>query len=102
MTDTPSSPKQSEELSVYIRLSQDDGELLQFLRTRGVKASPNYGVFNSAVGPEDLKKMLEHPAPYIIAYALANLIKEAFRAYAETHKRRIVVRKTKTGVTGVL
>ncbi len=98
MRNTPNR-NQTEEISVCIRLSPDDGELLHFLRSHGVKANPDYGVFNSGIDQETLKKILEHPAPFILAWATVEVMRGAFRAYVETHKRRIFVRKTKTGVT---
>ena len=85
------------QVDLVIRVSRDDSDLASFLSSHGVKTRPDYGVFN---GPTpDWQEMLKHPAPYIWVTAGASVVITALRAYAKTHHRRIIIRKTKTGMT---
>lgn len=61
-----------------------------FLAERGIHAIRSHGLFNSA--GDIVMTLAEHPAPYIFVTASAIVIRAALRAFAETHKKRIVIR----------
>ena len=61
-----------------------------FLSSRGIHARRSHGIFNSF--GDIAKTLAERPEPYIAITASALAIKTAFRAYSDTHKRRIVIR----------
>ncbi len=60
------------------------------LSSRGISARRSHGIFNSF--GDIAKTLAEHPEPYIMVTASAFAIRAAFRAYADTHKKRIIVR----------
>ncbi|MEA3117752.1 MAG: hypothetical protein QOI13_1022 [Paraburkholderia sp.] len=93
----PTTSDRSDEISIFIELSPDDGELDSFLRSHGLNARKSHGVFNAV--PEIIQHALEHPAPYVWVTASAPVLIAALRAYAQTHKRRLLVRKSKAGIT---
>lgn len=76
----PTTPNQPDEVSIFIELSPDDGDLDSFLRSQGVTANKSHGVFNAM--PEIIQQALEHPARYVIATGGASVLIAALRAYA--------------------
>jgi hypothetical protein len=93
----PTTANHPDEVSVFIELSPDDGDLDSFLRSEGVAANKTHGVFNAI--PQIVQQALEHPARYVYTTGAASVLMAALRAYAQTHQRRLVVRKSKSGVT---
>ena len=84
-----SSATESDEVSFFIRASSEMG-IDSFLSERGIHARRTYAPRDS-IG--DIAKILaERPEPYVLVTASALAIRAAFRAYAETHKKRIIVR----------
>lgn len=84
-----SSSTASDDVSFFIRASPDTG-IDSFLSNRGIHARRTHAPQN---GIGDIAKALaERPGPYVLVTASALAIREAFRAYADTHKKRIIVR----------
>ncbi|SRR6266498_217147 len=85
----PSPTEPSDEVTVFVRVSREAG-MDAFLSSRGIDACRSHGIFNSL---GDLAKNLaETPEPYLMITASALAIKAAFRAYSDTHKKRIIIR----------
>ena len=84
-----SSIKDSDEVSFFVRASLETG-IDSFLSSRGIHARRTHGPRNS-IG-DIAKTLAERPEPYILVTACAFAIRAAFRAYADTHKKRIIVR----------
>jgi hypothetical protein len=82
-------PEDSDEVTVFIRVPREVG-MDAFLSTWGVKARRSHGLFNSF--GDIAKTLAERPEPYIMVTASALAIKAAFRAYSDTHKKRIIIR----------
>jgi hypothetical protein len=61
-----------------------------FLSSRSLHARRSHGIFNSF--GDIAKTLAERPEPYIVITASALAIKAAFRAYSDTHKKRIIIR----------
>ncbi len=61
-----------------------------FLAARGIHARRSHGIFNSL--GDIAKTLAERPEPYIMVTASAVVIRAAFRAYSDTHKKRIIIR----------
>jgi hypothetical protein len=85
------------ELTLFIDVrGGDDLDLQDFLRSHGVSASPNYGIFNGPM--PDVSEMLKHPAPYLMVYGGYKVLVAAIQAYASTKKKRFIISRLKTGV----
>ena len=96
-TNMPSDSEYSDEITVFIELSPGDSDLDAFLRDHGMKARKHHGFFNAL--PEVIQRAMEHPERYVMVTAAAGVLIAALRAYAQTHMRRLIVRKMKTGTT---
>lgn len=68
---------------------------MSLLTQHGVRARPDYGVFNGPM--PDVGEVLRHPAPYIWATASATVLRTAIKAYAESKKKRFIISRLKTG-----
>jgi len=79
----------SDEITVFIRVSREAG-MDAFLSDRGIYAQRSHGIFNSL--GDIAKTLAERPESYIMVTASALAIKAAFRAYSDTHKKRIIIR----------
>jgi hypothetical protein len=84
-----SSDTDSDDVSFFIRASRETG-IDSFLSERGIRARRTHGPRNS-IG-DIAKTLAEHPEPYVFVTASALAVRAAFRAYADTHKKRIIVR----------
>jgi hypothetical protein len=96
---TTSPAKNSDEIQTTISVSSEDSELYSFLSSHGIRPVRNWGIFNGPPPSGDIQEMLKHPAPYLLITASASVLIAALRAYAKTHNRRIIIRKTKAGIT---
>jgi hypothetical protein len=85
----PSSPEHTDEITVFIRVSREAG-MDDFLSSRGIRARRSSGIFNSL--GDIATTLAQRPEPYIMVTASALVIRAAFRAYSETHKKRIIIR----------
>ncbi|HEX4265664.1 MAG TPA: hypothetical protein VH597_15115 [Verrucomicrobiae bacterium] len=73
----------------------DDSDLMDFLKTQGVRVRPHYGIYNGPM--PDMSEMLKHPAPYVWATATATVLTAAINAYARSRNRKLVISRLKTG-----
>ena len=85
----PSSIEHSDEITVVVRVSRAAG-MDSFLSDRGIHVRRSHGIVGSL--GDIAKTLAERPEPYIIVTTSALAIREAFRAYSDTHKKRIIIR----------
>ncbi len=79
----------ADEITVFVRVSRDAG-MDSFLSGRGIHVRRSHGLFASL--GEIAKTLAERPEPDIVVTASALAIRQAFRAYSDTHKKRIIIR----------
>src|SRR5438445_4134266 len=79
----------ADEITVFVRVSRDAG-MDSFLSGRGIHVRRSHGLFASL--GEIAKTLAERPEPYIVVTTSALAIRQAFRAYSDTHKKRIIIR----------
>ena len=84
-----SSATESDDVSFFIRASPETG-IDSFFSERGIHGRRTHGPRNS-IG-DIAKTLAERPEAYLFVTASALAIRAAFRAYADTHKKRIIVR----------
>ena len=100
MTKESLSPDTSDDISVFIRVSPEEFDLLfSFLRSNGIKARKHWGIQNSMnlPKPEDIEKLMKSPAPYLLVCCAAQIIVAALKAYGETHKKSLKIIKSAKG-----
>ena len=93
----------SKDTKVFIRVPRAECNALHdFLNAHGVRAVKSFGIMNSALpmpDPAKLAELARDGTPYIMAYAVANVLIAAFKAYAKTHKKKFtIVQNSKGGI----
>jgi hypothetical protein len=92
---------ETQDTTVFIRVPRADCNALHdFLNAHGVRAVKSFGITNSVVpmpDPQKLAELAKDGTPYIMAYAVANVLIAAFKAYAKTHKKKFTIVKNSKG-----
>lgn len=92
---------ESKDTNVFVRVPRADCNALHdFLNAHGVRAVKSFGIMNSAgpmPDPQKLAELAKDGTPYLMVYAAAKVLVAAFKAYAETHKKKFTIVKNSKG-----